>query len=69
MNSWNELLSALGNITTSPTLLAVILAGVLLGTIAGLLPGLGPSTAIALLLPVAITVPAELSLPGLCQVS
>lgn len=63
MNSWNELLSALGNITTSPTLLAVILAGVLLGTIAGLLPGLGPSTAIALLLPVAITVPAELSLP------
>src|SRR5699024_11225280 len=28
-----------------------------------LLPGVGPSTAIALLLPVAITVPPELSLP------
>ena len=41
----------------------VILGGVILGTIAGLPPGIGPSTAIALLPPVAITVPAEISLP------
>lgn len=63
MRSSTELLTALGSITTSPTLLLIILAGVVLGTIAGLLPGIGPSTAIALLLPVAITVPAEVSLP------
>lgn len=63
MNALSDLLSALGTITTSPTLLLVILLGVILGTVAGLLPGVGPSTAIALLLPVAMTVPPELSLP------
>ncbi|MGC3022038.1 tripartite tricarboxylate transporter permease [Brevibacterium sp. FAM 24630] len=63
MNTLSDLLSALGTITTSPTLLLVILLGVILGTVAGLLPGVGPSTAIALLLPVAMTVPPELSLP------
>lgn len=63
MNTVNELLSALGGIATSPSLLLIILGGVILGTVAGLLPGIGPSTAIALLLPVAITVPAEISLP------
>lgn len=63
MNTLSDLLSALGTITTSPTLLFVILLGVILGTVAGLLPGVGPSTAIALLLPVAMTVPPELSLP------
>lgn len=63
MNSWTDLMGALGAISTSPTLLLVILVGVILGTVAGLLPGVGPSTAIALLLPVAITMPAELSLP------
>lgn len=63
MNALSDLLSALGTISTSPTLLLVILLGVILGTVAGLLPGVGPSTAIALLLPVAMTVPPELSLP------
>lgn len=63
MSSAADLLSALGSIATSPSLLLIVLAGVILGTIAGLLPGVGPSTAIALLLPVAITVPAEISLP------
>ncbi|WP_434593687.1 tripartite tricarboxylate transporter permease [Brevibacterium sp. 1718] len=63
MSTINDLLSALGGIAASPTLLLVVLGGVVLGTIAGLLPGIGPSTAIALLLPVAITVPAEISLP------
>lgn len=63
MNTLSDLLSALGTISTSPTLLLVILLGVILGTVAGLLPGVGPSTAIALLLPVAMTVPPELSLP------
>ncbi|MDN5658529.1 tripartite tricarboxylate transporter permease, partial [Brevibacterium sandarakinum] len=63
MNSWTDLLGALGALSSSPTLLLVILVGVILGTVAGLLPGVGPSTAIALLLPVAITMPAELSLP------
>jgi putative tricarboxylic transport membrane protein len=63
VNAISDLLGALGTISTSPTLLLVILLGVILGTVAGLLPGVGPSTAIALLLPVAITVPPELSLP------
>lgn len=63
MNTLNDLFGALGTITTSPTLLLIILLGVVLGTVAGLLPGVGPSTSIALLLPVAITMPAELSLP------
>lgn len=45
----------LSDIFTDPIMLLYIAIGVLLGTIVGLIPGLGPSTAIALLLPLAMT--------------
>lgn len=55
MESLTQLGIGFANLFTDPINLVFIVVGVFLGTVAGLLPGLGPSTAIALLLPVAMS--------------
>ena len=52
----------IGHIFTNPVVLAYVVGGVLAGTLVGMIPGLGPSTAIALLLPLAMTLQAESAL-------
>ncbi|MGV9801862.1 tripartite tricarboxylate transporter permease [Mycobacterium sp. NPDC003449] len=54
MNALDQLFSGFADFASSPQLILLAAAGVLLGTVVGLLPGIGPSTAIALLLPVAM---------------
>lgn len=55
LDSLNLFLEGIGGIFSSPSLLAYVLGGVFVGTLVGMIPGLGPSTAIALLLPLAMT--------------
>lgn len=55
MDSISLFLDGLGTVLTDLVILIYIAVGVLLGTLVGLIPGLGPSTAIALLLPLAMT--------------
>jgi putative tricarboxylic transport membrane protein len=55
MDSLSHLLAGFGDFLTDPLSLLLAMLGCALGTIVGLLPGIGPSTAIALLLPVAIS--------------
>lgn len=55
MDTLDQLFAGFGDFVDSPLMILLAAAGVLLGTVVGLLPGLGPSTAIALLLPVALT--------------
>lgn len=59
MDTINQLLNGFGQFWTNPLDIALAAAGVLLGTVVGLLPGLGPSTAIALLLPLALALDPE----------
>lgn len=54
MDALSQLFAGFGDFANSPLNIGLAALGVLLGTIVGLLPGLGPSTAIALLLPVAL---------------
>ena len=56
------MLSGFSDFANSPQLILLAAAGVLLGTVVGLLPGIGPSTAIALLLPVALVLDPATSL-------
>lgn len=62
MESISLFLEALGSVVTDPMILLYVILGVLLGTAVGLIPGLGPSTAIALLLPFAMTLDPTSSL-------
>ena len=62
MNAINQLLSGFSDFASSPQLILLAAVGVLLGTVVGLLPGIGPSTAIALLLPVALILDPATSL-------
>ncbi len=56
MDIFNQLGGGFANILTDPHALLAALIGCLLGTVCvGILPGLGPSTTIALLIPVALT--------------
>lgn len=55
MDAIRQLLGGFETIATDPLTLTLALLGCVLGTAVGLLPGVGPSTAIALLLPVAIS--------------
>jgi len=55
MDSLSHLISGFGDFLSDPLSLLLAFVGCALGTIVGLLPGIGPSTAIALLLPVAIS--------------
>lgn len=49
-------------VLSDPLILLSVLIGCFLGTVVGMLPGLGPSTAIALLIPIAFAFPAEVTL-------
>jgi putative tricarboxylic transport membrane protein len=62
MNALDQLFSGFGDFADRPQLLLLAAVGVLLGTVVGLLPGIGPSTAIALLLPVALVLDPATSL-------
>lgn len=62
METLNQLASGLMQVISDPLVLLAILIGCFLGTIVGMLPGLGPSTAIALLIPIAFAFPAEITL-------
>jgi putative tricarboxylic transport membrane protein len=62
MNALDQLVSGFSDFAASPQLMLLAAAGVLLGTVVGLLPGIGPSTAIALLLPVALVLDPATSL-------
>lgn len=58
MDLLNNLLVGLADAATPQNLLWVFI-GVLLGTLIGALPGFGPATAIAMLLPLTFTLPAD----------
>jgi putative tricarboxylic transport membrane protein len=62
MNALDQLFGGFSDFIGNPQLILLVAAGVLLGTVVGLLPGIGPSTAIALLLPVALVLPPATSL-------
>jgi putative tricarboxylic transport membrane protein len=62
MNALDQLFSGFSDFADRPQLMLLAAAGVLLGTVVGLLPGIGPSTAIALLLPVALVLDPATSL-------
>jgi len=62
MDILNQLGGGFANILTDPHALLAALIGCLLGTIVGILPGLGPSTTIALLIPVALTLDPQTAL-------
>jgi putative tricarboxylic transport membrane protein len=62
VNAFDQLLAGFADFVVSPQLMLLAALGVLLGTIVGLLPGIGPSTAIALLLPVALVLDPATSL-------
>ena len=55
MESLNLLVDGLLAVLSSPTLLVAAFIGCFIGTVVGILPGLGPSTTIALLIPIALT--------------
>lgn len=59
LESLQLFLEGIVGIFTHPVVLAYVVGGVLAGTVVGMVPGLGPSTAIALLLPLAMTLQAE----------
>lgn len=62
MNALDQLFSGFSDFAASPQLILLAAVGVLLGTVVGLIPGIGPSTAIALLLPVALVLDPATSL-------
>lgn len=62
MESIELLLSGFADLFSSPGVLLAAVLGCLLGTVVGALPGLGPSTAIALLIPLAFVFAPELTL-------
>jgi putative tricarboxylic transport membrane protein len=62
MDTLSLLAEGFGHILTSPSALLGALVGCILGTIVGVLPGLGPSTTIALLIPVALTMQPQTAL-------
>lgn len=57
-----HLTSGLGDVLSDPILLLAALVGCLLGTVVGILPGLGPSTTMALLIPVALSLDPAIAL-------
>jgi putative tricarboxylic transport membrane protein len=63
MEALARILEGLQGVFLDPTVLLAILIGCFLGTIIGMLPGLGPSTAIALMIPLAFAFEPEVTLP------
>lgn len=62
LDSLSFFIEGVTQVLADPVTLAYVTGGVLVGTIVGMIPGLGPSTAIALLLPLAMTMEASNSL-------
>jgi putative tricarboxylic transport membrane protein len=62
MDILTQLGGGFANILTDPHALLAAMIGCLLGTIVGILPGLGPSTTMALLIPVALTMDPQTAL-------
>lgn len=58
METFELLMEGFRSAITPGNLLAVMI-GAILGTIVGILPGLGPSTTVAVMIPVAFTMPAD----------
>lgn len=61
MDALNGLMTGL-SIVLQPESLLYVLIGVLLGMVVGVLPGLGPTATIAILLPITLGLPPELSM-------
>lgn len=59
MGALSDLAHGFGQFLNNPLDIGLAAAGCVLGTVVGLLPGLGPSTAIALLLPLALALDPE----------
>lgn len=63
MDALSRIWEGLQGVFLDPTVLIAIVIGAFLGTVIGMLPGLGPSTAIALMIPLAFAFEPEITLP------